>query len=133
MTANETTTSGHPRQVMRRDGEVWTIVFEGRNCQLHDIRGFRYLAYLLARPNQRVAALEIDAFARGPGDAGAEQCEPGLARERARVNVTRGLATALRRLEQYQPELSNHLRATLRTGGHCSYSPDPRLHAVWET
>lgn len=133
MTADDTTTCAAPRHVMRREGEVWTVIFEGRSCQLRDIRGLRHLAYLLARPSQRIAALDIDAFARDGGEARVEQRDLAIVRERARVNVTRGLSTALNRLERYQPELTHHLRATLRTGVLCSYTPDPRLRLLWET
>lgn len=121
------------RQVMRRDGDVWTIVFAGRTCQLHDTRGLRYLAYLLVRPHQRIASAEIEGVAGAAPAPDPAGVDPAAARERARVNVTRALSAALRRLEPYHPELVQHLRATLRAGAACTYTPDPRLPAVWET
>ena len=120
------------RQIMRREGDVWTIVFAGRTCQLHDVRGLRYLAYLLVRPHQPIASTEIDACARAGRTRVPAVADPAIARERARVNVTRGLSAALRRLEPHHPELAQHLRATLRAGAFCTYTPDPRLPASWE-
>ena len=131
MTGEDVATIDPLRQVLRREGGVWTVAFAGRACQLRDTRGFRYLAYLLARPHQPVTSSEIDAVARGAAldDLGVDPA----ARERARVNVTRGLTAALRRLEPHHPELVLHLRATLRAGASCTYTPDPRLPTSWET
>jgi tetratricopeptide (TPR) repeat protein len=57
----------------------------------------------------------------------------GSASERARVNVTRAVSEALRRIGRHHPTLGAHLRDTIRTGTTCSYRPDPRLPTRWET
>ena len=44
---------------IRRDGEVWTLVFAGRAAQLRDAKGLRDLAVLLAVPGQEVAAADL--------------------------------------------------------------------------
>ncbi|MBT0768180.1 AAA family ATPase [Kineosporia sp. J2-2] len=51
--------------------------------------------------------------------------------ERARVNVTRALATVLGRLETAAPLAAAHLRASLRTGGRCRYQPAPGGPGRW--
>lgn len=119
------------RQVIRREGDGWLIVFEGRTCQVRDTRGMRCLAHLLLRPHQPIPSLEVEAAVRGEEAAGAACTDDAAARERARVNVTRALSAALRRLEPHLPELVRHLRATLRAGACCSYVPDPRIPARW--
>ncbi|WP_166459491.1 ATP-binding protein [Amycolatopsis pithecellobii] len=43
--------------------------------------------------------------------------------ERARVNVTRAIRTAIRRIADRAPELGANLDATVRTGAHCRYDP----------
>ncbi|GAB6897662.1 P-loop NTPase family protein [Kineosporia succinea] len=48
---------------------------------------------------------------------------PGAEAERARVNATRALGTALGRLDPLAPRAAAHLRASLRTGGHFRYQP----------
>jgi hypothetical protein len=55
---------GSPRPqagVFRQDGEYWTIAFEGSEFRLKDQRGLAYIAYLLARPNEQIHALELTA------------------------------------------------------------------------
>ncbi|HJQ48394.1 MAG TPA: AAA family ATPase [Amycolatopsis sp.] len=43
--------------------------------------------------------------------------------ERARVNVTRAIRTAIRRIANQAPELGATLDASVRTGTHCRYDP----------
>jgi hypothetical protein len=45
--------------VFRKEGEYWTIAFEGSDFRLKDERGLAYIAFLLARPNEQVHALEL--------------------------------------------------------------------------
>jgi hypothetical protein len=54
------------------------------------------------------------------------------ATERARVNVTRAIKSALSRIETQSPALGAHLDRTIRTGTFCSYKPDPRLPITWQ-
>jgi hypothetical protein len=55
------------------------------------------------------------------------------AAERARVNVTRAIRSALAKIDSLDPTLGQHLDTTIRTGVFCSYNPDP-LHPVhWDT
>jgi hypothetical protein len=119
---------GDSRQIIRREGEYWTLVFAGEICRLKDVAGLRYLAYLVLRPHERLAALEVANQQPLETDVAIDD----LVQERARVNVTRALAAALRKIEPYHPALVLHLRATLRTGRHCTYSPDPRVSKTWQ-
>jgi tetratricopeptide (TPR) repeat protein len=43
----------------RRQGELWVIRFAGRALQVRGTKGIRYLAELLGRPGQDLAALEL--------------------------------------------------------------------------
>jgi hypothetical protein len=52
--------------------------------------------------------------------------------ERARVNVTRAIRAALRRIEAHEPELGHVLQRTIRTGASCVYRPDPDVPLDWE-
>ena len=51
--------------------------------------------------------------------------------ERARVNVTRAIRSALARIEEHHPELGRHLKRTVHTGTFCVYQPDPRTPTDW--
>lgn len=55
----------------------------------------------------------------------------GSASERARLNVSRAVKTALQRVADVHPALAAHLSATVRTGTVCVYAPDPRSPIVW--
>ena len=52
--------------------------------------------------------------------------------ERARLNVTRAIRTAMANLARDNPALGQHLAATVRTGRYCCYVPDPRTPITWE-
>jgi hypothetical protein len=45
--------------VFRREGDVWSLSYEGRSCRLRDAKGLRYLATLLASPGREILALEL--------------------------------------------------------------------------
>jgi tetratricopeptide (TPR) repeat protein len=53
--------------------------------------------------------------------------------ERARVNVTRAIKSALERIGEHSPNLGRHLAATIRTGTFCIYQPDPRVPVTWSS
>jgi hypothetical protein len=55
------------------------------------------------------------------------------AAERARVNITRTIRSALSRVREHSTPLANHLDATIHTGTYCSYNPDPRSPIDWRT
>jgi len=62
--------------IFRREGEYWSIGFEGDEFRLRNSKGLQYLAELLARPGREVFALDL-AAGRGGGDRGTP-VEPGL-------------------------------------------------------
>jgi len=184
--------------LFRREGEYWTIVYEGEAFRLKDTKGLRCLSQLLRNPGREFHAIDLVSIAqkREPlgaaqpghevvsrlGDAGKildaqakaeyrrrldelrEQLEEAnrfndharsdalqseidfvthelaaafgrsgrdpksaSAAERARVNVTRTIADALRRIAEHNGSLSRHLENTVKTGTFCSYTPDPRV------
>jgi tetratricopeptide (TPR) repeat protein len=187
--------------IFRREGEYWTIVYEGDGFRLRDSKGLHYIARLLSSPGREVHALDLigpeAGFAGGPsamedelnidagdgipildddakqayrtrlteidaeidearswGDAeraaraelerdaiirqlagavglGGRDRKAGSAAERARVNVTRAIRSAVARLAEQSPALGMHLDATLRTGTYCSYVPDPSFQRSW--
>jgi hypothetical protein len=48
-----------PEPAFRREGEVWTLRYVGREVRLRDSKGLRDLQVLLARPGVAVAALDL--------------------------------------------------------------------------
>jgi hypothetical protein len=47
------------RNVFRREGEYWTVVFEGSVVRLRDTKGLRHLARLLAHPGREFHAVDL--------------------------------------------------------------------------
>ena len=56
----------------------------------------------------------------------------GAAVERARINVTRSIRAALRRIADHDAELGALLQSGVRTGALCSYEPDPGMPLDWD-
>ncbi len=53
--------------VFRREGDYWSVSFEGRTVQVRDLKGIRYLARLLADPGREFHVLDLVAAERDPG------------------------------------------------------------------
>jgi tetratricopeptide (TPR) repeat protein len=64
----------------RREGDYWSVVFEGRTVRMRDLKGMRYLARLLAHPGREFHVLDLVAAE----NAGAAPAESGLAAELSR-------------------------------------------------
>lgn len=61
---------GEPRtspkaNVFRRNGDSWTVAFDGRRIQVRDTKGMRHLARLLAAPGHELHVLDLVAAERG--------------------------------------------------------------------
>jgi tetratricopeptide (TPR) repeat protein len=52
--------------------------------------------------------------------------------ERARVNVTKRIKIALRKISEQHPPLGEYLTQTIRTGTFCEYVPLPHQPVTWE-
>jgi len=115
------------RNVFRLEGEYWTIVYDGEVYRLPDTAGLRYLAHLLQRPGQQVPAVDLAGVARTPSGS-----PKTAAAELARVKATRSIRAAMQRIAAHNAPLIAHLRATIKTGTSCVYTPDPRLPVEWE-
>ncbi len=104
----------------RREGEYWTLVFEGRTSRVRDRIGLRHIGAMLSRPGVRVPALALLADADG--------ADP----ERARVRVTKATRAAIARVALLDPACGAHLYATIRLGAHCSYAPTDLDARDWD-
>ena len=84
--------------VFRREGDYWLLVFEGRTERVRDLKGFRYLARLLAHPGRAFHVLDLVAAETGQqmpfGDAGE------MLDERAKTTYRRRLAEIEDDIEQ---------------------------------
>jgi tetratricopeptide (TPR) repeat protein len=53
--------------VFRREGDYWSVIFEGQTVHLRDLKGMRYLARLLADPGREHHVLDLVAAEAGRG------------------------------------------------------------------
>ncbi len=58
-------TGSSPTAIFRREGEFFSVSFEGRSFQVKDMKGMRYLASLLASPGREIHVLDIVAGVSG--------------------------------------------------------------------
>ena len=93
-----------PGAVFRREGDYWTVAYQGELARLRDAKGLGYLACLLDRPGQEVHVLELVGAVDGR-PAGPAQGRPGdVAQAGLRVS----------RLEAADPLLDAQARAAYR-------------------
>ena len=55
--------------VFRREGDYWTVAFDGRTVRVRDLKGMRHLARLLAEPGREFHVLDLVAL-EGGGSGG---------------------------------------------------------------
>jgi hypothetical protein len=80
-----------------------------------------------ARAHVQALAREL---ARAVGLGGRSRVAGSVA-ERARINVTRTIRDAMRRIGEQDVWVGHHFTATIRTGTFCCYSPDPGVPVQW--
>ena len=66
-----------PHSAFRREGEYWSIAFDGPAFRLRDLKGLRYLARLLAEPGREFHVLDLVTAESGSA-AEARPAEAGL-------------------------------------------------------
>ena len=74
--------AAHPADaaVFHREGDYWSIGFEGRTARVRDSRGLHYLARLLADPGREIYVLDLVALGRaGPDTPGGPLARAWLA------------------------------------------------------
>jgi hypothetical protein len=57
------------KNLFRREGEYWTVVFDGAVVRLRDAKGLRHLARLLAHPGREFHTLDLEAAQSRPSPA----------------------------------------------------------------
>jgi hypothetical protein len=110
--------------LFRKEGDYWTLAYEGTVLRLRDSKGMSALAFLLARPRERVAAALV------LGADGAEH-ETAATAEQSRVTVTKRIRAALKKIQEHHPSLGHHLATCIKTGQFCSYTPNPERPFSW--
>ncbi|MDP1821474.1 MAG: alpha/beta hydrolase [Acidimicrobiales bacterium] len=72
----------------------------------------------------------VEELLRSTGLAGRDR-RAGSRAERARLNVTRAIRSAIQRIADHNGALGAHLDSSVRTGRQCGYFPDPSSQVAW--
>jgi hypothetical protein len=80
-----------------------------------------------AREEMEAIATELSAAV----GLGGRDRPSGSDAERARVNVTRAIRTAVKRVAEHDADIGLELEATVHTGTFCRHEPDPRRPVEW--
>ena len=72
----------------------------------------------------------VDEIRRATGLGGRDR-KAGSISERARVNVTKAIKAAVKKIEANDSALGRHLEGSIRTGTTCVYLPDPDSAPTW--
>jgi hypothetical protein len=89
--------------IFRREGEFWTIIYRGATFRLKDAKGLHYIAYLLARPGQRIHIRDLIQAVEGSAANGS-----AIHAESENLEIVREIGAAL-------PTLDARARAEYRT------------------
>ncbi len=85
---------------LEREGEYWSLTFDGHTVRVRDVKGMRYLAALLAAPGREIHVLDLVAAERGrtvDRDGAADAPEPVTSRGDAGAILDRRAKEAYRR------------------------------------
>ena len=115
---------GEPAMQFRREGDYWTIAFDGKVIRMRDAKGLGYLARLLRHPHREFHVLDLltgdaprgatarpERLAVGTPDAGAVLDEPAKHAYRGRIAELEAEIEQARRWND--PERATHAEAEL--------------------
>jgi tetratricopeptide (TPR) repeat protein len=69
-----------PLTMCHREGDYWSITFEGHTVRVRDVKGIRYLSRLLAEPGREFHVLDLVAFEHGSAPDVNGSTEAGMTR-----------------------------------------------------
>jgi tetratricopeptide (TPR) repeat protein len=140
--------NGRGSNIFRKDGDYWTISFEGSVLHLRDTMGMHYIGRLVANPGTDFSVQDLAAGAYkanlkrrsrkkppsplGNGRTNGDRDDQyDAARERARLMVTKRIKDAIAKIRLTHPELARHLATCIRTGYTCAYVGDDAHPNSW--
>ena len=87
----------------RREGDYWSLAFEGRIARVKDLKGMHYLARLLADPGREFHALDLIVLERGanaPAESHTEYADLGDAGEMLDASAKEAYRRRLAEIEE---------------------------------
>jgi tetratricopeptide (TPR) repeat protein len=94
------------RNVFRRDGDYWTLVFGGSTVHVRDLKGLRYLARLLGEPSRELHVLDlVAAETNGVALADGAAARPAAFGDAGEMLDARAKAAYRRRLAEIEEDI----------------------------
>ena len=100
--------------ILAKEGELWRVSYLGQTFRMSDTKGLACLDHLLRHPDREFHAIELASAIDGGAVSNAEK---------ARVNLTRAIRSAIARIGEHSPVLEAHLEASVQTGTFFLYRP----------
>jgi tetratricopeptide (TPR) repeat protein len=99
--------AGVPDNTFHREGEYWSLVFEGRLARVRDSKGLQYLSRLLAEPGREFHVLDLVAAQRGHVEHDFDRLIPiASAGDAGEMLDARAIAAYRRRLAEIDADLA---------------------------
>ncbi len=129
------------RNIFRKEGDIWRIVYDGEEISLKHMKGLSYLAILLRYPGR---SLHVFDLIQEVGDSlyseqieifkqmGREKWEeeglslsrPKELADKARKAVYIAIKRSLERIKEEHPAIGQHLKNSIKISYSCSYTPN---------
>jgi hypothetical protein len=129
------------RNIFRKEGDVWRIVYDGEEKTLKHIKGLSYLAILLRNPRRSLHV--FDMVQEVGGSPYSEQIEifkqmgrekweeeglslsrPKELADKAYKAVYIAIQRSLEKIKKEHPALGQHLKNSIKIGYSCYYTPN---------
>jgi hypothetical protein len=135
------------RNIFRKEGDVWRIVYDGEEKSIKHIKGLSYLAILIRNPKRSLHVFDlvievgdspyteqIENFKQMGREKWEEEglslTRPKELADKARKAVSIAIRRSLESIEKKHPALGRHLKNSIKTSYSCSYNPDKPIS--WE-
>jgi len=112
--------------VFQREGEYWTIAYDGAVVRLKDGKGLHYVACLLGHPGRPIHVDDLRAAAVACHQQNGSNAPPNAvdSSERLRKAVTNRIRESLAKIRAEHDPLGLHLANSIHTGLFCRYTPE---------
>lgn len=135
------------RNIFRKKGEIWRIVYDGKEISLKHKKGLSYLAILLSNPRKSLHVFDLVLEVGGSPysdqieifkqmgrekweEEGLSLSRPKELVDKARKTVFIAIQRSLEKINKEHPALGQHLKNSIKRSFYCEYNPDKPIS--WE-
>lgn len=129
------------RNIFRKEGDVWRIVYDGEEKSIKHTKGLSYLAILLRNPRRSLHVFDLIQEVGGSPysdqieifkqmdrekweEEGLSLSRPKELVDKARKAVHIAIQRSLKKIKKEHPALGQHLKNSIKISYSCSYTPN---------